>query len=173
MIKNISKILLTGVISLLLFSSCNDFDELNTNPTKSLTLDPNSQLAYVQILTWGDWMTSEAYNTYLSSFVQHFQGDWNVTNYGGQYRRSNTIMSQTWTRIYGLSIKNIVDILDKTKDDPAMVNLRAITRIYKVYYSMILTDILVIFHIRKLVKDTLRIYRIRCTISRSIYTMIF
>lgn len=140
MFKNINKILLAGVLSLLLLSSCNNFDDLNTNPTKSPVIDPNNQLAYAQLLTGGDWLTMEPYNFYFSSFVQHVQGEWNVTNYGGQYRRSNPIMSQTWTRIYGLSMKNLVDVIDKTKDDPSYTNVRSIARIFRVYYSMILTD---------------------------------
>lgn len=140
MIKNISKILLTGILGLLLCTSCNDFDDLNTNPTKSPTLDPNSQLAYVQLLVSGDWLTMEPYQFYYSSFIQHLQGEWNVTNYGGQYRRSNPIMSQTWSRVYGLSIKNIVDILEKTKGDASMKNVNSMARVMKVYYSMILTD---------------------------------
>jgi len=141
MFINIKKVLFTGIAGILLsFASCNDFDDLNTNPTKSLTADPNSQLAYVQMLTGGDWLTLEPYNYYYSSFIQHMQGDWNVTNWGGQYRRNNSTMSQPWTRIYGMSIKNLVDILEKTKGDKSYTNVRSVARIFRVYYSMILTD---------------------------------
>ncbi len=42
--------LLTGLLS---FTACNDFDEMNTNPTKSPVLDANSQLSYAQLSTWG------------------------------------------------------------------------------------------------------------------------
>lgn len=140
MLKNIYKILFLSVVGILCHTSCNDFDDLNTNPTKSPTTNPNNQLAYAQMMTGGDWLTMEPYNYYFSSFVQHLQGEWNITNWGGQYRRSNPIMSQTWNRIYGISIKNLVDIEERTKNDPTYTNVRAVARIMKVYYSMILTD---------------------------------
>lgn len=37
-------------------------------------------------------------------------------------------------------IKNIVDILDKTKDNEREVNIHSVARIYKVYLFSILTD---------------------------------
>jgi hypothetical protein len=141
MFKNITKfIFVTAITSLLLCTSCNDFDDMNSNPTKSDKIDPNSQLAYVQLLTWGDWMTCEPYMYYSASMVQIMQGDWNTTNYGGQYRRNNAMLGQAWSRIYGLSIKNLADVLHNTKDKPEYVNVRSVARIFNVYCSMLLTD---------------------------------
>lgn len=141
MLKNITKfIFITTITGLLFCTSCNNFDDLNTNPTKSDKIDPNSQLAYVQLLTWGDWQTCEPYMYYSASLVQIMQGDWNTTNYGGQYRRNNTMLGQPWMRIYGLSIKNLADIMSNTKDKPEYVNVRSIARIFNVYCSMLLTD---------------------------------
>ncbi|MBB4037253.1 hypothetical protein GGR21_003170 [Dysgonomonas hofstadii] len=130
--------LLTGLLS---FTACNDFDEMNTNPTKSPVLDANSQLSYAQLSTWGDWQITETYHFYLLSFTQLMQGEWNVTNWGGQYRRDDATMGQLWSRMYGVGIKNLVDVIDKTKDDEDQKNLNAVARIMKVYYFLILTDI--------------------------------
>ncbi len=130
--------ILTGLLS---FTACNDFDEMNTNPTKSPVLDANSQLSYAQLSTWGDWQITETYHFYLLSFTQLMQGEWNVTNWGGQYRRDDATMGQLWSRMYGVGIKNLVDVIDKTKDDESQKNLNAVARIMKVYYFLVLTDI--------------------------------
>jgi len=141
MTKYIKKIAFaTGLTGILLFSACNDFDDLNTDPTKSSQNNPNAQLAYVQLLTWGDWMTVEDYNIYLAAFVQQMQGDWATTNYGGQYRKDFTKFGQTWQRIYGLNIKNLVDVMNNTVDIPHYQNARSVARILRVYNTIILTD---------------------------------
>lgn len=140
--KSLYKILFISIcIVSLTVTSCRDYDELNTNPTKSSTVDPNSQLTYVQLMTWGDWVPNYTYYAYCSSFVQQLQGEWNTTNYGGQYRRSNEILGHVWNSFYGKALKNIEDMLFNTKDKPLQQNVRAVGRIFRVYYFMILTDL--------------------------------
>lgn len=124
-----------------LLSACTDFEELNTDPSKSTSVDPNFQLSMIQLQTWGNWQMGQPYTFYLSAFAQYMQGDWNAVNYGGQYRKSDAEMSNTWIMMYPSLIKNIVDILDKTKENERAVNIHAVARIYKVYLFSILTDI--------------------------------
>lgn len=125
----------------ILLTACTDFEELNTDPSKSSTADPNYQLSLIQLQTWGNWQMGQPYTFYLSAFAQYMQGDWNVVNYGGQYRKSDAEMSNTWTMMYPSLIKNIVDVLHKTKDSERTVNIHSIARIYRVYLFSILTDI--------------------------------
>ncbi|MFA6677240.1 MAG: SusD/RagB family nutrient-binding outer membrane lipoprotein [Bacteroidales bacterium] len=140
--KTIYKITLGLIcVSSLLFSACStDFNDLNTDPSKANTVDPNYQLSYVELQSWGDWQLSQSYTFYLSSFTQYLQGDWNTTNYGGQYRQDDSEMSNTWMMMYPHLIKNLVDIVERTKDDSTQVNINSIARIYKVYLFSILTD---------------------------------
>ena len=132
-----------GVLCLcsLLLTACTDFEELNTDPSKAATTDPNHQLSMIQLQTWGHWQMCQPYPFYLAAFTQYMQGDWNTTNYGGQYRKNDAEMGNTWNMMYPSLIKNIVDILDKTKDNDREVNIHSIARIYKVYLFSILTDI--------------------------------
>lgn len=140
--KTIHKIIigLCGVFGLL-FGSCTDFEELNTDPSKAVSVDPNQQLSLIQLQTWGNWQMCQPYTFYLSSFTQYMQGGWNETNYGGQYRKSDAEMSNTWIMMYPSLIKNIVDILDKTQGQERKVNIHSVARIYRVYLFSILTDI--------------------------------
>ncbi|MDR1524794.1 MAG: SusD/RagB family nutrient-binding outer membrane lipoprotein [Tannerella sp.] len=135
------KILLTGFAVLCLYS-CHDFDELNQDPTKVTVVNPNTQLTYVELSQWGDVNGCYTYFAYVSSFVQQLQGEWNATQYGGLYRKANNITKLIWDRTYCYSIKNLIDILDKTDgNNPQDANIRSITRILKVYNFMILTDL--------------------------------
>ena len=127
--------------TLILLPSCNDFEEMNENPTKPTTTDPNMQLTYIQLLTFGDFEGVESNTIYLSGMIQQLQGEWNTTNYGGQYRNSNTQLEKTWNRVYQNSLKNTIDIIDKTENKSEYENVRAVARIFRVYYSMILTDL--------------------------------
>lgn len=131
-----------GVLCLcsLLLTACTDFEELNTDPSKAATTNPNHQLSMIQLQTWGHWQMCQPYPFYLAAFTQYMQGDWNTTNYGGQYRKNDAEMGNTWNLMYPSLIKNIVDILDKTKDNEREVNIHSIARIYKVYLFSILTD---------------------------------
>lgn len=131
-----------GVLCLcsLLLTACTDFEELNTDPSKAATTDPNHQLSMIQLQTWGHWQMCQPYPFYLAAFTQYMQGDWNTTNYGGQYRKNDAEMGNTWNMMYPSLIKNIVDILDKTKGNEREVNIHSIARIYKVYLFSILTD---------------------------------
>lgn len=121
--------------------SCTKFSELNTDPTKSSNMDPNMQLSYVELSTWGMADAAQGLEDYPSSFVQQFQGEYNITNWGGQYRKHDQDFSVIWDNFYAGAIKNIVDILEKTKDKAEYQNLRSICRIYKVYLFSILTDL--------------------------------
>ena len=142
MFKSMYKILyVISILLLLVVTSCKDFGELNTNPTKASSADPNSQLTYIQLLMWGSWVTTQPYVWYCSSFTQQLQGEWNVTNYGGQYRRSDNVMRQTWEEVYSESVKNMIDVLSTTEGKPIYQNVRSVARLFKVYYFMILTDL--------------------------------
>ena len=60
----------------LLLGACTDFEELNTDPSKSSSTDPNQQLSMIQLQTWGHWQMCQPYPFYLAAFAQYMQGDW-------------------------------------------------------------------------------------------------
>lgn len=128
------------LLSVAFFSGCTDFDELNENPTKAATINPNTQLSYVLLETWGDWLICEVPDTYFSAFTQQLQGDWSTTTYGGKYTLYNSLSEQMWNRVYGRPVVNAVDIIHRTDDEPLYLNVNCIARIMRVYFSMILTD---------------------------------
>ena len=121
----------------LFFASCSDeyMENMNTDPSKAATIDPNAQLT-----TAGDLSMMEIYRNYHYAFTQQLMGCWNTTNYGGRHTLDNNEMSRIWTSFYTQSLKNIIDAQYRTAEDAEKVNINSVLRIYRVYLMSIITD---------------------------------
>lgn len=138
-----SYIILLMVASALFFGACSDeyLENLNTDPSKAATIDPNAQLTTAQLQTYGDLGMVEIYRNYHYAFSQHLMGSWNTTNYGGRHTIDNNEMSRIWTSFYPNAIKNLTDGMVRTAEDPDKVNIHSALRIYRVYMMSLITDI--------------------------------
>jgi hypothetical protein len=116
-------------------------ENLNTDPSKAATIDPNAQLTTAQLQTYGDLGMVEIYRNYHYAFSQHLMGSWNTTNYGGRHTIDNNEMSRIWTSFYPNAIKNLTDGMVRTSEDPDKVNIHSALRIYRVYMMSLITDI--------------------------------
>nr|WP_320057836.1 SusD/RagB family nutrient-binding outer membrane lipoprotein [uncultured Bacteroides sp.] len=127
----------------MLFSACSDeyMENMNTDPSKPATIDPNAQLTTAELQTYGDLGMMEIYRNYIYAFNQHLMGCWNTTNYGGRHTQDNSEMGRIWTSSYPTAIKNITDAEYRTANDAEKVNINSALRIYKVYLMSIITDI--------------------------------
>ena len=78
----------------LFFASCSDeyMENMNTDPSKAATIDPNAQLTTAQLQTYGDLSMMEIYRNYHYAFTQQLMGCWNTTNYGGRHTLDNNEM---------------------------------------------------------------------------------
>lgn len=126
----------------LAFTACSDeyMNDMNTDPSKAENIDPNSQLTFAELQTYGDLGMIEIYRSYIGAFTQQLMGCWNTTNYGGQHKIDNNEMNRFWTNLYTTGIKNLVDVEVKTEGDENKVNIHAAAVIYKVYLMSIITD---------------------------------
>ena len=126
----------------LFFASCSDeyMENMNTDPSKAATIDPNAQLTTAQLQTYGDLSMMEIYRNYHYAFTQQLMGCWNTTNYGGRHTLDNNEMSRIWTSFYTQSLKNIIDAQYRTAEDADKVNINSVLRIYRVYLMSIITD---------------------------------
>ena len=126
----------------LFFASCSDeyMENMNTDPSKAATIDPNAQLTTAQLQTYGDLSMMEIYRNYHYAFTQQLMGCWNPTNYGGRHTLDNNEMSRIWTSFYTQSLKNIIDAQYRTAEDAEKVNINSVLRIYRVYLMSIITD---------------------------------
>lgn len=122
-------------------ASCSSDDtmtDINTDPSKAATMDPNAQLTTAELQTYGDLGMVEIYRNYHYAFDQQLMGCWNTTNYGGHHTIDNNEMSRVWTSLYPTAVKNIVDAIAHADSKP---NLKAMASVYRVYLMSIITDI--------------------------------
>lgn len=143
--KNIFKSLSLAGVALfgIAATGCSDdyMEDLNTDPSKAATIDPNAQLTTAQLQTYGDLGQVEIYRNYHYAFTQQLMGCWNTTNYGGHHTIDNNEMCRTWTSFYPNAVKNLVDGIYRSANDDAKRNVNAALRIYRVYVMSLITDI--------------------------------
>ena len=137
-----ASVLFTLSVAVFGLTSCSDkvYEELNTDPTKSLTLDPSYQLAYAEKQIYGDMNFVDVHRLYTYAFTQHLMGCWNTTNYGGQHRVDDNEMSRPWNNLYTGAFRNLTDAIANTKDVPEQANVYAALTIFRVYVASLLTD---------------------------------
>ena len=126
----------------LFFASCSDeyMENMNPDPSKAATIDPNAQLTTAQLQTYGDLSMKEIYRNYHYAFTQQLMGCWTTTHYGGRHTLDNNEKSRIWTSFYTQSLKNIIDAQYRTAEDAEKVNINSVLRIYRVYLMSIITD---------------------------------
>ena len=123
--------------------SCSDdyMEDLNTDPSKASSIDPNAQLTTAELQTYGDLGMVEIYRNYIYAFTQQLMGCWNTTNYGGRHTVDNNEMSRIWTSFYPKAIKNVTDAIHRSGEEENRTNINAALRMYRVYMMSIITDI--------------------------------
>ena len=141
--KKINKYILSmATMATLALSACSDayMSDLNNDPSKATTIDPNAQLTTAVLQTYGDLGMVETYRSYHYAFTQHLMGCWNTTNYGGRHNPDMNEMSRVWTSLYPNALKNLTDGISRTDNDPDKVNINSCLRVYRAYLMSIITD---------------------------------
>jgi hypothetical protein len=140
-----SKIYIRSIVVLLtalLVMRCDNFEEMNRNPTTSTNMDRNLMLSSIQLqLSGGTFETLRNGFIYSGHWMQHWTGEYASTEYGGKGQRNEQYMSALWISQYPREIKNVVDMVESTRDDENKVNIHAVSRIMKVYIFSRLTDL--------------------------------
>lgn len=135
-------IILLAFVAPLITISCSDnyMNDMNTDPSKAATIDPNTQLTTAELQTYGDLSMVEIYRNYFYAFSQQLMGCWNTTNYGGRHTLDNQEMSRMWTTLYPNAIKNLTDGEIRTNGNAEKSNINAAIRVYRVYLMSVITD---------------------------------
>src|ERR1044072_3138503 len=113
-----------------------NFEKINTNPVLPSSLDPAYLLAQAELnASWGSGTL-----TYQSAIVQQTMHPFLGVLAGGNVNQKNPAVERLqWDQYYPL-VRNVADILDKTKNDTARSNLYHMARIWKAYIFQVLTD---------------------------------
>ena len=126
----------------LIFSACDKgFEDLNVDPTKPVQVDVANKLTAAQ-----KFMSSERYDNwranliYQSTMMQHLAttaGYWS----GDKYTWNKGYASSLIDRYYGNAVKSVEDMLVQLDEEEAPEEMKAITRIMRVFIYSRLTDL--------------------------------
>lgn len=119
--------------------SCDkDFEQINTNPNNATDLDP------VYLLNSAQLGSARTTHHYEGEIVQQVNTPYAGVLEGGNHNILNDVNTRTtFNEVYtgGTGpIRNLVIIINKTKDNPAQSNIYNMARILKAYNFMVLVD---------------------------------
>ena len=126
-----------------LLSACdNGFEELNTNPTKPVQVSVNNKLTAAQLYTSGT--TNEIWSTALclvSTMIQHIATT-DIDEWAGdKYKRNKIYASKAIDNVYVTAVKTLEDMTVQLEKENLPDEMKAITRIMKVFVYHKLTDL--------------------------------
>lgn len=136
------KIIYTLIALTFLMSACDKgFDELNVNPTKPSQVDVKTKLPTAQLyVSGGRYENWRANLIYCSTMMQHFSS---LATYwsGDKYLWNKGYASSLIDRSIGSSVKTLEDMLIQIEDEKKPAEMKAITRIMRVFVFHRLTDL--------------------------------
>jgi hypothetical protein len=142
MIKKYIKLYsLTVVLFFFATTSCTDrFEEINVNPTAEDNPPTSALLTQGMILaSTSEYEAWRANYIYSACLVQQL-ASMNY-NHGDKYFYDDGYSASYWDRNYERTVKVLVDVIDRTKDNTAEVNYNSIARILKVVVFQRMTDL--------------------------------
>src|SRR5690606_35229423 len=130
-----------GIIAAMLFSSCDKgFEAMNKNPN-AYTEPVINSLFSSAVLRAAGVSAPQVNNKQAGTFMQYY-ASLNAPQWtGDKYLFSNNYNNRLWEVTYPVTLRDIVDLLSLTKDQPDQMNQYQIVRILKVYVMHRITDI--------------------------------
>jgi len=126
------------LVACLFLTACDQgFDELNINPIALTAVDPAFQFNTAVVNSAHGYNNLQYETIIVKQMINPFSG----VGAAGQYNQNNrSVSAANWERGYRNVIKELVDVLVQSKDVPARQNLYNMTRIWRAYTFMLLTD---------------------------------
>jgi hypothetical protein len=134
-----TKIYLSSFVIVLAFlASCDEgFDEMNINPIALTSVDPSFQLNTAIVNSATGYNNLQYETIIVKQMINPFSG----VGAAGQYNQDNRgVTSGNWNRFYRSTLKEITYVIAETQEDPSRSNLYNMTRIWRAYSFMVLTD---------------------------------
>lgn len=138
--KTLKYILLVSMV--IAAGACDDgFDDLNTSKVAALSIDPAYQLNNVVLNINGGGFAGGSQLIYDLGAVQQIISPNSGVLTGANYNQDNRNATQTlWQGYYRTCVRNTIDVMNRTKDDPSRANLYQMARILNSYVFLVLTD---------------------------------
>ena len=113
------------------------FDEMNINPIALTAVNPAYQLNTTIVNSAPVYGNLSYETTIVKQMITPFSGQGSAANFNQDNRG---VTSGNWNTYYRTIIKELADVVAKTKDDASRTNLYNMARIWKAYAFMVLSD---------------------------------
>lgn len=133
------------VAGILMLGACTkNFEEINTNPNAATTIDVNFLFSHSQVKTstsgdfmYENWRANLIYSECMIQHLASIAGYWT----GDKYFYDPGYSASLFDKAYTNQLKDLIAVLEQTKDDPDLINKYAAARIWKVVIFQRLTDL--------------------------------
>ena len=121
-------------------ASCTDLTELNQDPTKATTINPNLIIPNIQFMQAFGYNNMMRLMIYPGAFCNHFTGPWSMVEYGGKGKKNDAYMERLWQIYYPQIVWDIVSLEEMTRGKDEYVNQNAMAKVLRVEVFSKLTD---------------------------------
>ncbi len=135
--KKAIQILISGLCIAAMHACDSGFDKMNINPIALTAVNPAYQLNTTIVNSAPVYGNLSYETTIVKQMITPFSGQGSAANFNQDNRG---VTSGNWNTYYRTIIKELADVVAKTKDDPSRTNLNNMARIWKAYAFMILSD---------------------------------
>ncbi len=131
------------ILSLVLvLGACDEgFEELNVDPTKPVQVNVGNKLTAAQLFAsserYDNWRANLIYQSTMMQHIATTAGYWD----GDKYTWNRGYASSLMDRYYGNAVKTLEDMLVQLDEEGAADEMKAITRIMRVFVFSRLTDL--------------------------------
>lgn len=135
--KKALQILISGICIMAMHACDSGFDKMNINPIALTAVNPAYQLNTTIVNTAPVYGNLSYETTIVKQMITPFSGQGSAANFNQDNRG---VTSGNWNTYYRTIIKELADVVAKTKDDAGRTNLYNMARIWKAYAFMVLSD---------------------------------
>lgn len=128
------------MMSMLALCACSNFDDLNTDPDNPTKMDPDLLISTIEYYPGAEWQEQNRYFIYPAGFMNQWTGAWSTVEYAGCGQKHTNYHERLWATYFPEGIKNSVDVIRRTANDPEKVNIYNMARVLHVQLAQRLTD---------------------------------
>jgi hypothetical protein len=130
------------LLFIFMLGSCDEgFEDLNVNPAKPVQVDVANKLTAAQLFTsserYDNWRANLIYRSTMIQHIATTAGYWS----GDKYTWNKGYASSLIDRYYGSAVKSVEDMLVQLDEEGSPEEMKAITRILRVFIYSRLTDL--------------------------------
>jgi len=113
--------------------------DMNINKVDPTAMNPYLQMNSAII---GCWTNTQSWPVWHYAIVQQILTPTGTSVQGANYNQMSYQFNYhyIWNQYYTNPLKNLIDVIEETKDDPRRQNVYNCARIFKAYVSMVITD---------------------------------